>query len=130
MATSTRSWSRRGRAMLGGMTIEIDRGTALAYRVQALGLTRPRPKDPGAADLLGLGVLDLGVQDTPPGSARLSIATRLGAELDPFGDDRVAMAWTTRGSPHLHRFDELPRFADALWPLSDKDAGARLGGGG
>ena len=112
------------------MTIEIDRPTALAYRMQALSLTGPRPKDPGPTDLLGLGVLDLGVQDTPPGSARLSIATRLGAELDPFDDDGVAMAWTTRGSPHLHRSDDLPGFADALWPLSDKDATARLGGGG
>ena len=113
------------------MTIEIGRGQALAYRMRALDLVpAPTPDGAGVEDLLGLGVLDLGVQDTPPGSARLSIATRLGAELDPFTDDRIAMAWTTRGSPHVHRAADLPRFADALWPLSDRDAVARLGGGG
>jgi len=110
--------------------IEIDRGTALAYRLQALDLAGARPKAAEVDDLLRLGVLDLGIQDTPPGSARLSIATRLGAELDPYADDRVAMAWTTRGSPHVHRIGDLPTLADALWPLSDKDAIARLGGGG
>ena len=113
------------------MTIEIGRGQALAYRMRVLDLsTAPTPDGAGVEDLLGLGVLDLGVQDTPPGSARLSIATRLGAELDPFTDDRIAMAWTTRGSPHVHRAADLPWFADALWPLSDRDAVARLGGGG
>jgi hypothetical protein len=112
------------------MSVEIDRGTALAHRMQALDLVGPRPDEPGIDDLLGLGVLDLGVQDTPPGSARLSIATRLGAELDPFVDDRVAMAWTTRGSPHVHRAADLATLADALWPLSTRDAISRLGGGG
>lgn len=117
-------------AMTGTSEIVIDRGRVLAYRLQALDLVGPRPQASGIDDLLGLGVLDLGVQDTPPGSARLSIATRLGAELDPFADDRIAMAWTTRGSPHVHRAGDLPALADALWPMSDKDAVGRLGGGG
>ena len=109
--------------------LEIHRGQALAHRLRALDLAGPGSA-PGSGDVVDLGVLDLGVQDTPPGSARLSIATRLGAERDPFADDRIAMAWTTRGSPHVHRARDLPTFADALWPLSDKDAVARLGGGG
>ncbi len=112
------------------MTLEIGRRRALAHRMGALDLVGPRPKAPGLDDLLGLRVLDVGVQDTPPGSARLSIATRLGAELDPFAADQIAMAWTTRGSPHAHRARDLPTLADALWPLSDKDAVGRLGGGG
>ncbi|MGZ4694149.1 MAG: hypothetical protein ACXWA3_11030, partial [Acidimicrobiales bacterium] len=67
------------------MSVEIDRGRALAYRLGALDLAGPAAAAGRAAvGLLDLGVLDLGVQDTPPGSARLSLATRLGADLDPF----------------------------------------------
>ncbi|MGZ4757997.1 MAG: winged helix DNA-binding domain-containing protein [Acidimicrobiales bacterium] len=113
------------------MSVKIDRGRALAYRLGALDLAGPAAAAGRAAvGLLDLGVLDLGVQDTPPGSARLSLATRLGADLDPFAHDGIAMAWSTRGSPHVHRAPDLPAFADALWPLSDRDATARLGSGG
>ena len=111
------------------VTVEIDRDRAVTYRLQALDLLEARA-DGTVDDLLGLGALDVGLQDTPPGSARLSLALRLGAGLDPFSDDRVAMAWSTRGSPHVHRLADLPTLADALWPLSDRDAVNRLISGG
>ncbi|MER6593114.1 winged helix DNA-binding domain-containing protein, partial [Micromonospora purpureochromogenes] len=72
----------------------VDRDRVLAHRAAAQQLDRPglRPAD--------LAVLDLGVQDTPYGSARLALAARGAAGLD---DDRLELVWAARGAPHLHR---------------------------
>jgi hypothetical protein len=96
---------------------EVDRAQVLAYRIAAQQLDRVdrRPAE--------LAVLDLGVQDTPYGSARLALAARTSAPLD---DDALALVWSTRGAPHLHRRTELSHLATALWPLSDADAGKRI----
>lgn len=90
------------------MTLDVGRDQVIAYRVAAQGFDGTP------------GVLDLGVQDTPYGSARLALAAR---RLD--GGELVS-AWSTRGAPHLHRPADLRRMGAALWPLSDADATARI----
>jgi hypothetical protein len=97
----------------------VTRERVLAYRASAQQLGRPglRPAD--------LDVLDLGVQDTPYGSARQALAARGAEGLD---DDRLELVWSARGAPHLHRRAELPALAAALWPLSDADAARRIAG--
>jgi len=125
------------------MTVNVDRSRVLAYRVAAQGLDR-------AADRPA--VLDLGVQDTPPGSARLALAARTPSGVDPVESlaaripsgadppeslaartrpgadppESLAVAWTIRGAPHLHHAADLPGLAAALWPLSDTDALSRV----
>ncbi|HEX3591642.1 MAG TPA: crosslink repair DNA glycosylase YcaQ family protein [Pseudonocardiaceae bacterium] len=97
--------------------LRVTREQVLAYRVAATGLHRrkARPAD--------LAVTALGVQDTPVGTARMAIAARTTA--DP-ADDRLAMVWSARGAPHLHRRADLSAVAAALWPLTDADARARI----
>lgn len=97
----------------------LDRWQVLAYRVAAQGLHRD------TADATALAVLDLGVQDTPRGSALQAMAVRLGAAAtDP--DQTLRTTWSVRGAPHVHRADQLVDLARALWPWSDGDALARL----
>jgi hypothetical protein len=50
---------------------ELSPTEVLAHRFRVQGLASP------AADLDGLAVLDVGVQDTPPGSAELALRARL-----------------------------------------------------
>jgi hypothetical protein len=92
----------------------------LAYRIAANELQR------GDITPSDLAVTALGVQDTPVGTARLALAARTTAALD---DDRLALVWSTRGAPHLHRRADLPAVAAALWPLSDADARSRIASG-
>jgi hypothetical protein len=105
-------------------TLDVDRPAALAVRAQALGLTRSAQT---AADVPGLA---LGVQDSPPGTARLAFSARVdGAGAVAAGwdaDPRLTVAWSLRGAPHVHRLDDLAALAGALWPHDDADAAARL----
>ncbi|SCL67080.1 Winged helix DNA-binding domain-containing protein [Micromonospora citrea] len=96
---------------------EIGRERVLAYRASAQELHRPARR---TADL---AVTELGVQDTPHGSARLALAAR---GVTVFDDDRLELVWSMRGAPHLHRRAELPALAAAIWPLDDADAARRL----
>src|SRR4051794_6807505 len=90
----------------------------MAYRVAALGLAHRGKDRPG-----DLAVLDLGVQEYTPGSAQVALAARTSADLT---DDRLLMVWAARGAPHLHRRKDLRGLAEALWPVSDPDATARI----
>jgi len=94
--------------------VSVDRGRVLGYRVAAQGLDRPGGPPPALA---------LGIQDTPPGSARLALAARTPGPVD---DGGLTLLWAARGAPHLHRPADLPALAAALWPVSDADATARI----
>jgi hypothetical protein len=94
------------------MAVDVTRAQVLAYRIAAQNLDRP-VADPA--------VLDLGVQDTPYGSAVQALAARTTGPIEG-----LELVWATRGGPHLHRAADLPALAAALWPLSDADATTRI----
>lgn len=96
--------------------MDADRSKVMAYRMLAQQLQRvdlPPAK---------LAVLDLGVQDTPYGTARQALAAR----TDKPAGKTLRLAWSHRGAPHLHRTADLTSLAAALWPASDADAAARF----
>ncbi|MEV0896503.1 crosslink repair DNA glycosylase YcaQ family protein [Actinoplanes sp. NPDC049802] len=101
--------------------IAVDRARVMAYRLAVQGLTErsdARPAD--------LPVLDLGVQDFTPDSARVALAARTVGELD---DDRLISVWAARGAPHRHRRADLAALTGRLWPVGDDDAAARIRSG-
>lgn len=103
----------RHRCHDGPVSTTVDRAQVLAYRIARQGLHRTTtPVD-------DLEIVDLGVQDTPPGSSRLALGVRTEADVD---DHNLVRAWTLRASPFLHHADDLPKFAAALWPHSERDA--------
>lgn len=100
----------------------VTREQVLAYRMAVQGLHRPT-REPS-----GLAIFDLGVQDSNVQSARVAIAIRLKdvSRLKAIDAGGFTLIWSHRASPHLHRTAELPDFAAALWPLSERDATLRL----
>lgn len=102
--------------MTGGV-LDVDRSKVLAYRIAAQEL------DGVEAAPSKLAVLDLGVQDTPHGSARLALSARTSRSVD---DPSLRLVWSTRGAPHLHRSDDLPTLVARLWPFNDDDAAGRI----
>ena len=93
--------------------MNVTRQQVLAYRAATHGLAGDPPDDT---------LLDLGVQDTPVGSAALALSAR------GLADEGYVTVWSFRGGPHRHRPGDLRTLSPALWPLSDADAYARLGG--
>ena len=95
----------------------VTREQVLAHRVVAHGFDRSAngPDD--------LAIADLGVQDSPSGTAALSLAARLRPSRAAIPDDWV-LVWGTRGAPHYHRRGDLQALAKALWPIDGADAAA------
>ncbi|WP_111765181.1 DNA glycosylase AlkZ-like family protein [Nakamurella deserti] len=106
-----------------GPVDRIERDRLTASRILASGLDRTGRLD---------AVLALGVQDRDGGAA-LALAARhpepplVGA---PDAASPLALAWTLRGTPHVHPRADLQRVADALWPGSEAAATAVLAGSG
>ncbi len=105
---------------------EVSRTQVLAHRIAAQQLDR------SADAATELAVVDLGLQDTPSGSAAQVLAARLPetAAADPYDGRRWTSVWGVRGAPHVHRRGDLRDLAAALWPLDAGDAAARLAGTG
>jgi hypothetical protein len=103
--------------------VQVSREQVLAYRAKAQELHR------STNDPRSLAVLDIGVQETGGESARLAFDARLRSvpAADGVGPgEPIALVWSMRGAPHLHRRADLDGLAGALWPLSEADAVARL----
>lgn len=107
--------------------MDVTREQVIAYRIAAQGLHRQ-------AESVGeLDVLDIGVQEAMGHPAALAFAARLPKSVSVAPADvaigpghRLALAWTLRGAPHVHRRRDLDALAGALWPLSEADAAGRL----
>ncbi len=96
----------------------LSRTTALAYRAAEHDLERAaaRPAD--------IGVLETGVQDTPPGStARPTLRARLAApeDADRALREDLALVQSMRGTMHVHRPGDLPVLIAALRPDQAQD---------
>ncbi|HEX3778112.1 MAG TPA: crosslink repair DNA glycosylase YcaQ family protein [Pseudonocardiaceae bacterium] len=100
------------------MTERADRAQVLGYRIAEQGLRRR------AKSLRQLDILQLGVQNTPPGSARLACAARL--PTIPTDLAGLPVVWSYRISPHLHDAAGLPGLAAALLPSTEAAAVTRL----
>jgi hypothetical protein len=107
--------------------MKVTREQVIAYRIAAQGLHRE------ATSVGDLAVLDIGVQEAMGHPAALAFAARLEVGTDVGPDaiaigpgHRLALAWTLRGAPHVHRRKDLDAVAGALWPLSEADARGRL----
>jgi hypothetical protein len=110
---------------VSGKALRVDRATVIAYRIATQGLHRDR----GAGRPEELQVLDIGVQDSGTHSAWLALDARLPTAPDQsrLGPGQpLALAWTLRGAPYVHRRADLDTVAGALWPLSEADAAGRL----
>jgi hypothetical protein len=103
--------------------VKLTREQVLSYRVAAQGLYR----DATRTDRLA--VLDFGVQDSAGEQARLAFDARLSKPpaAEAFGPGKpLALVWSLRGAPHVHRRAGLDALAGALYPLSEQDAAGRL----
>lgn len=106
--------------------MDVSRAQVIAYRVAAQQLDRSA----GAVD--ELAVLDIGVQEAMGTPAGYAFAARLdGDDLGPDATGTgpgqpLALVWSLRGAPYVHRRADLDRLAAALYPLSEADAAGRL----
>lgn len=103
--------------------MNVSREQVIAYRAEAQQLHRT------GKQVRSLDVLDIGVQEAAGEQARLTFDARLPnpPKPDVFGPDTsLALVWSLRGAPHVHRRTELAALAGALYPLSEQHAAARL----
>lgn len=104
--------------------VDLERARLLGHRAAVQGLG-------GGHRSAELGVLTVGLQDTPAGSAPHGLRVRA-TPADAGTVDRLdlVLALTVRGSPHLHRRADLPLLRAALTPRSNEELRAYLGGYG
>lgn len=107
--------------------MDVTREQVIAHRVAAQGLHRE------ATSVSELAVLDIGVQEAMGHPAALAFVNRVAdsTTVTPGSvavgpGHRLAISWTVRGAPHVHRRRDLDALAGALYPLSEADARARL----
>jgi hypothetical protein len=103
--------------------MKVSREQVIAYRVEAQQLHRT------GRQVRSLAVLDIGVQEAAGDQARLAFDARLPEtpRRDAFGPEAtLALVWSVRGAPHVHRRGQLDELAGALYPLSEADAAGRL----
>lgn len=103
--------------------MKLSRRQVIAHRVAAQGLHRD-----GNAPA-SLAVLDIGVQDSGADGALLALDARLAdtPKAERIGPGKpLALVWSLRGAPYVHRRRDLDALAAALWPLSEADATGRL----
>jgi hypothetical protein len=110
--------------------VELTRAQVLAHRFRAQALDRSTKP----AAVRDLDLWSLGVQDSPAGSAALSLAARvrggLAAVPDLSDGRRFTTIWATRGTPLVLRNADVAPMAAALWPVDEGDAVSRLSGNG
>jgi hypothetical protein len=100
----------------------VERQRVIALRAHLHGLH-------GGHDPDRLGVLALGLQDAPPGSAELGLAVRTADPRASDGADLVRVLGV-RGAPHLHRRADLPRLRAELRPRRPEELLGWLAGHG
>lgn len=108
--------------------VELTREQVLAHRQRAHGLVDR------AGTLAGVAVLDLGVQNSPPGSLPVALAARLanppGPDHDLTDGGALTRVWSHRGAPHLHRTADLPALAAPAGPATTPTPPHGLAGSG
>ena len=100
---------------------QLSRTAVLAYRALAHGLEHP------AATPADCGVLEVGVQDTPPGTtAGQALDVRLSSprEQNPALSHGLALVHSLRGAMHVHRTRDLGLLTAALRPDDEGDSDA------
>ena len=102
-------------------TGRLTREQVLAFRAAAHALDERRP----AARLLDV-VGACGIQDTPPGSADVSLAARLSINApcarEAVESKTLALTWSVRGAPHLIPPRDLPIFTLGARPADGTTA--------
>ena len=97
---------------------ELDRAEVLAYRASVHGLEQP------VASPADCGVLDVGVQDTPPGTtAGPALRARVRSPGELALSPGLALVHSLRGAMHVHRAADLPLLVAALRPDAAEDRG-------
>ena len=104
---------------MGEATLHVTRGQALAFRVARHHLAeRLGPERMQDAAVVGL-------QDTPPGTAALSLAAR--ADVTPDVLDELVLVPSVRGAPLAVAQRDLAVFTEGLDPPDEEAAKALVG---
>ncbi len=110
------------------MADHLDRRNIVAYRMARHFLTKPLPAGQWRR------AAAIGLQNTPPGTAALSLALRVPDLPSGFVEQALAVdktlpqAWCMRSSPYVFPTEDLPVFTGALAPHTEEEMRESLGG--